>query len=76
MPKKFAIDYSGTAIVEAKNLKFIKFEENGETEIITGEQWVELSAEKRSEYVLGPLTDILNLCEEVNSSELSLEEIQ
>lgn len=74
MPKKFAINYSGTAIIEAKELKFIKFKENNETEVITGEQWVELSKEKRGEYIIASLTEILNCSEEVNHSEINIEE--
>ena len=74
MPKKFAINYSGTAIIEAKDLKFTNFKENGEIEVITGEQWVELSVEKRGEYIVSSLEEILNCSEEVNHSEISIEE--
>ena len=74
MPKKFAINYSGTAIIEAKDLKFTNFKENGEIEVITGEQWVELSVEKRGEYIVSSLEEILNCSKEVNHSEISIEE--
>ena len=69
--KTLTVDFSGTAIIEAKRLLFSKVDS---LELIDGNEWLQLSEEEREDYVINSFVDMLACSDDVCEFEINIEE--
>lgn len=70
---KITIDFSGTILIDPENINFNAIHTDGEEVTITGTQWLKLSEDEKSEYVIESLAHALNDADEINSLEIDVD---
>ena len=72
MPK-ITIDFSGTLVMDPENIKFVNIQSDEEELVITGTQWMKLSKDEKSEYMIESLSHAIDDSDEINSLEIDVD---
>jgi hypothetical protein len=72
MNTKITIDFSGTIIIDPEDINFYAIHTDGEEVTITGTQWMKLSEDEKSEYVIESLAHALNDADEIDNLEIDV----
>jgi hypothetical protein len=73
MNTKITIDFSGTIIIDPEDIKFVSLQSDEEELVITGTQWMKLSKDEKSEYMIESLSHAIDDSDEINSLEIDVD---